>query len=376
MERENLIKFLNNPENLDNETVNFITKLTDQYPYFQTAHLLSVKNLYLINSADFRSKLNLAAAYINDRRILYELIHPLEPDEDIILERDIKEAGSTGKKYKGTLKENINDTISSQLIEIKKRSQGDMELVPEISIDVRKEYGEGIELDDIVFSISSPEILEIKPKVEKSQDMDTEPKVEKSQVLDIEIEEDYSEEPAIKDDSGLLEVDENAEDFDSKDIYEGVLQDSREEMTESDKLTDYEGAQFEIVEEDEKVKTGQKEPAAADKLVSIGDEETFSLIRHDKEEKEIINAELIDKFIRGEPKIIPDKGKVSSEDISAESIRENEGYITDTLAKIYVKQGYYSKAIFAYEKLILKYPEKSSYFAGQINEIKKIINNL
>jgi hypothetical protein len=364
MERENLIKYLNNPENLDNETVNYITKLTDQYPYFQTAHLLTVKNLYLINSEDFISKLNLAAAYINDRRILYELIHPLEIDEDSLIDRDIKEAGRTGKKYKGTLKENIDDTISSQLIEIKKRSQRDMELVPEISIDVRKEYGEGIELDDIVFGLSSSEILEIEPKVEKSED------------LDIEIEEDYSEELTLKDDSGLLEMDESAEDFDSKDIYTGVLQDSWEEPTENDKLTDYEVAEFEIVDEDEKEKAEQKEPATVGRLVSIDEEETFSLIRHSKEEKEITNDELIDRFIRGEPKLIPDEEKVSSGDISAESIKENEGYITDTLAKIYVKQGYYSKAIFAYEKLILKYPEKSSYFAGQINEIKKIINNL
>ncbi len=363
MERENLIKYLNNPENLDNETVNFITKLTDQYPYFQTAHLLTVKNLYLINSEDFISKLNLAAAYITDRRILYELIHPLDLSEDSFLDRDIKETGRTGKKYKGTLKENIDDTISSQLIEIKKHSHREMELVPEISIDVRKEYGEGIELDDIVFGLDSSEILEIEPKVEKSED------------LDIEIEEDYSEDLTVKDDSGLLEMDENAEDFDSKDIYAGVLQDSWEESTENDKLTDYGGAKFEIVDEERKEKGEKKEPATVGKFVSI-DEETFSLIRHSKEEKEITNGELIDRFIRGEPKIIPDKEKVSSNDISDESIKENEGYITDTLAKIYVKQGYYSKAIFAYEKLILKYPEKSSYFAGQINEIKKIINNL
>ena len=364
MERENLIKYLKNPENLDNETVNFITMLKDQYPYFQTIHLLTVKNLYLINSEDFISKLNLAAAYVTDRRILYELIHPLDLSEDSILERDIKETGRAGKKYKGTLKENINDTISSQLIEIKKYSQTDMELVPEISIDVRKEYGEGIELDDIVFSLSSSEILE------------TESKVERSKELDIEIEEDYSEDLIVKDDSGLLEVDEHAEDFDSKDIYSGVLQDSWEELTQDDKLTDYEGAQFEIIDEDSKERGEQKEPATAGKVVSIDDEETFSLIRHSREEKEITNAELIERFIRGEPKIIPDEVKVSSDDISAESIKENEGYITDTLAKIYVKQGYYSKAIFAYEKLILKYPEKSSYFAGQINEIKKIINNL
>ena len=49
--------------------------------------------------------------------------------------------------------------------------------------------------------------------------------------------------------------------------------------------------------------------------------------------------------------------------------------ITDTLAKIYMKQGKYDKAILAYEKLSLKYPKKNSYFAGQIKKIKQLINN-
>ena len=188
MEKESLIKYLKNPENLDYNTVNFVTGLASRYPYFQTAHLLTVKNLYLINSEDFISRLNLAAAYITDRRILYELIHPLDLREDRILTRDSDEIAGTGKKYKGTLKENINDTISSQLIEIKKRSQEDTELVPEISIDVRKEYGEGIELDDIVFKLSGPEILEIEPKAEIRED------------LEIELEEDFSAEIVAKDD--------------------------------------------------------------------------------------------------------------------------------------------------------------------------------
>ena len=356
MEREDLIKYLKNPENLDNESISFITKLTNQYPYFQTAHLLTVKNLYVINSKDFISKLNHTAAYITDRRILYELIHPLNLSEDRFSDKAIK--------YKDTLKENIDDTISSQLVEIKKHSQKDMELVPEISIDVRKEYGEGIELDDFVFTLSSSEILEADTIDEKSKD------------LDIEIEEDYTEDLTVKDDSGLLEMDENIEDIDNTEIYAGIEEDSREELTENDNIADFEGAQFEIIDDEGKEKKAQKEPVSVGQFVTIDEDETFSLIKQGEEEKAITNTELIDKFIRGEPKIIPDERNVSNDDISTDSIEESEGFITDTLAKIYVKQGYYSKAIFAYEKLILKYPEKSSYFAGQINEIKKIINNL
>jgi len=47
--------------------------------------------------------------------------------------------------------------------------------------------------------------------------------------------------------------------------------------------------------------------------------------------------------------------------------------VTETLAKIYTRQGMYKQAIQAYEKLSLKYPKKNIYFAGQIEEVKKLM---
>ena len=46
--------------------------------------------------------------------------------------------------------------------------------------------------------------------------------------------------------------------------------------------------------------------------------------------------------------------------------------VTQTLAEIYKNQGYYDKAIIAYEILSLKYPQKSSLFANEIKLIKKL----
>ena len=55
----------------------------------------------------------------------------------------------------------------------------------------------------------------------------------------------------------------------------------------------------------------------------------------------------------------------------AQSISASDEIVTETLAKLYMEQGYYKKAKKAYKKLSLKYPKKSSFFAAQIKDIKK-----
>ena len=95
-----------------------------------------------------------------------------------------------------------------------------------------------------------------------------------------------------------------------------------------------------------------------------------------EKEKDSDSDSLIKNFISEDPgPIRPDRETGLKGDVSLASIREHDGLITDTLARIYVKQGLYAKAIYAYEKLSLKYPEKSAYFAAQIDKIKDINNS-
>jgi hypothetical protein len=114
-----------------------------------------------------------------------------------------------------------------------------------------------------------------------------------------------------------------------------------------------------------------------DKTSSLSDEK-LSLDDPDQPEKnskKLIQSELIDKFIIANPRIesIKDKSYVPNEDISKPFVEDAGGLVTETLAKIYVNQGYYSRAMDIYEKLSLKFPEKSSYFASQIEKVKEFI---
>ncbi len=88
-----------------------------------------------------------------------------------------------------------------------------------------------------------------------------------------------------------------------------------------------------------------------------------------------IQSDLIDKFILTNPRIEPvkEKSETTLADISKPFIEEKGEFVTETLARIYANQGYYSRAIDIYEKLCLKFPEKSSYFASQIEKVKELL---
>ena len=84
---------------------------------------------------------------------------------------------------------------------------------------------------------------------------------------------------------------------------------------------------------------------------------------------------LIDKFIEENPKIPPLSKDAIVKDFSV-PIDEDKSYLmTETLAKVYLEQKKYQKAIQAYEILILKYPEKSSFFANRILDIQILQQN-
>jgi len=93
----------------------------------------------------------------------------------------------------------------------------------------------------------------------------------------------------------------------------------------------------------------------------------------DEPENALSNEALIDRFINDEPKIeAPQKTEFfDAVDFARHGLEDKQDIVSETLARVHLKQGYPDKAIKIYERLSLVYPEKSSFFAAQIEKIKK-----
>jgi len=86
--------------------------------------------------------------------------------------------------------------------------------------------------------------------------------------------------------------------------------------------------------------------------------------------------DIINNFIEKDPSIgkLDKHNKFSendSNDLSKRSYEENTKLVSENLAKINIRQGNISKAISIYESLILKNPQKKTYFAKQIEKLSK-----
>ncbi len=90
---------------------------------------------------------------------------------------------------------------------------------------------------------------------------------------------------------------------------------------------------------------------------------------------------LIDDFIKNADENITSdtegegRPMVAQEVDGLPEIDEDDGYFTETLAKIYIKQRRYGKALEIIRRLSLKYPKKNAYFADQIRFLEKLVQN-
>ena len=134
--------------------------------------------------------------------------------------------------------------------------------------------------------------------------------------------------------------------------------------------------------DDQEKKKGKRKPTPADAAIDYVTYlmETEGEYEQDDSIPEMKGQSLIDSFINNdngrivlseEPTLTPQLDNPVDEGENA----TDEGYFTETLARIYIKQGRYSKALEIIRRLSLVYPKKNAYFADQIRFLEKLIIN-
>jgi hypothetical protein len=357
MQKDEFIAYMSNPASLDDKSLNNLKEILREYPYFQAAHLLLVKNLSNLGHMKFDSQLRLSAAYVGNRQLLFRLISEsstIPQDQPIKTNEPIKTEGSEisvhltipepGVKEEEKKEEkSIADIVLEQVKEMKESLEKDIpaEKGKEPEQIASRDTGEFFEIDDKL------EITEAGPAMHDS--------VSKSRSM-----------------VDLLVIDEKSNEGESESTEPAGKKKLREERKTTTSLQKKTSLEKEI---------HLHETHSFTSWLSLFREEEFhsqnksDFPRGDKRKNK---NDLIEDFITKQPRMEkPDMlaGNEKVEDISKHSLMESEDFITETLAKIYVKQKKYDKAISFYEKLSLKYPEKVSYFADQIEEIKKLLTN-
>lgn len=246
MIQQRLQEWIAHPELLDRESLGELRGLLARYPYFQTARLLYLKNLFLLQDPDFKTELQKSALYVADLSLLFYYI---EGERFVIGKHGEKTAEKNAESTDRTL-----DLIDRFLSELPAQTAKELSIPQEVSIDYTS----------------------------------------------ILLQEDAQPEVTVP-----LKNQELIDDF----IEKQNLQSSVDEHPDLEQTVDLE-------------------------------EET-----EDTEPEKVEGEEL------------------------------DESYFTETLAKIYVKQHRYDKALEIIEKLNLKYPKKNTYFADQIRFLEKLIIN-
>jgi hypothetical protein len=401
MNKNDFLSLIGSSNPVDRHILSEISELVNIFPYFQTAHLLLLKGLKDNSDIRFENQLRNSAIHIADREILYNLLKVTPP----LFENDnVQEAKETvpAEEFSGV-------EIQPHPEVHKEEPVLEEPLIEEPLIEEQKNAEQQIEEQQI-----EEQPIEEQQNVEQQN---SEPWKEEQQIEEQKNEEQKNEEQQNAEQ--LIEEQQNTEQQ-KKESPEEIFKPWNLEQTVIESARNSEDLIIEIEKnireetEEEKVESSDKDlnRSVVISIESEIDEPERSVLvidddSYDQEEKifymdpgfsiplkeEInevkvpeekqparspdkqIQAQLIDKFISESPRIEPkrERTEVQPEDLAQKYTEENGGFITETLARIYVNQGYYSKAIDIYEKLCLKFPEKSGYFAAQIEKIRSII---
>jgi hypothetical protein len=296
--------------------MSLLASVIEKYPYFQSARALQLKGLKNDNSFLYNDALKLTAAHTTDRDILFEYITSERFIQNEISQIILQHDASVNEIE--VVAENISEMIS-------------IELDKQIKAELSKAQ-----------AILNPDLFE--RKLSSISELAASKKIVSEEIPEVIKTSEAEEVPAEK----TLKINEPLE-FRKEDTHS---------FSEWLKLT-----RTNPINRNEEA--GQKEENASIEARTAKDRK----------------FELIEKFIQKNPKLEPKKVPKDSttqspqnKNLAALYSQTPEALMTETLAKVYLQQKNYTKAVQAYKILILKYPEKSGFFADQIRAIKKLTN--
>lgn len=303
MNRLEFVNLIKDSSNIKSLNLYDIKGVIDQYPYFQTAHMIYSALLNSLNDVLLHDQLKNSSAHINDRSVLFWFLYG---------QQNAVEAPQIIQEY-NTINFSSSNIINDTESVVIEKKQADLAI--EIGIDVNDRiHGEQKKNKEILV---------------KRDDVITE------------------SECMILDDL-IHDIDSNT--FISKPIINPLNVDQPDEFLLnliSKTVTSYRRYQPQELNIDQKFDIKQVPT---------------------KPKKENL---LIEKFIKEEPKISSSKHDFFNPLNMAESSNtDNVEIVSETLAKIYDSQGLYEKSLKIYKKLFLDNPEKSSYFAAQIQNLE------
>jgi hypothetical protein len=356
---------IQNPNAVLNYSSKDLEDIRNKYPYCATLHLLYLKSISLTNDLQFEDHLRFSAAHIIDREQMYYLIHSGENDpgnSEVLKEKTAAVTVETFEKSEAAFLETQNVIVEPALI-----VESTKPVIEEISshIDSEKKSESSVtEKTDSKESSTTKELLDSAPDL-----------------VDMAYEADLADESAIE----LAKIESQHE---TAEIAKPETIDVKSDVKEiadpinADTPLDLSSLSFVEWLKYKQTKTLPVEIDRTPEKIAIKIEEPISS-KVDTKAEEIKKAKksglsrfdvdaLLNKFIKEEPSISrPQADFYNPVKNAKQSVEESPDLVTETLAKIYVLQKNYSKALQAYEQLSLVYPEKKTFFATQIKKIKE-----